>query len=81
MYEAVEAGEGVGPQRGRAVLFGAICVVELVAEVGQVGEGKLAGVGAVAYAEEAQLAGDEVAGVTLAARGIEWGAGERYWYV
>jgi hypothetical protein len=59
--EAVEAGKGVGPQPGRAVLFGAVGGVELGAEVGEVGEGELARVGAVADAEEAELARDEIA--------------------
>jgi len=77
LYEAVESGESIGPQRGCTVLFGAVRVVELVAEVGKVGEGELAWVGAVADAEEAEFAGDEVAvGFVLAEGAFEGDQGK-----
>jgi hypothetical protein len=59
--EGVELDELVGTARGREVLLGLVDCCEFSGEVGQVGKGQLAGVGAVADAEEAEIAADEVA--------------------
>jgi hypothetical protein len=59
--ERVEFDELVGAARGREVLLGLVDGCELAGEIRQVGKGQLAGVGAVADAEEAEVAADEVA--------------------
>lgn len=77
MDEAIKLGEGVRPQRGRAVLLGRVVLVEFGGEVREVGKGEFARVGAVAYAEEAELAGDEVARRFMSAeeaKGVRHGA-------
>jgi hypothetical protein len=68
--ERVELDELVGAARGREVLLGLVDGCELAREIRQVGKCQLAGVGAVADAEEAEVAADEVAvGGVLAAWG------------
>lgn len=53
MDEGVELDEGIGAQSGGEVLLGGVGGGEFGGEVGEVGEGEFAGVGAVADAEKA----------------------------
>jgi hypothetical protein len=67
--ERVELDKGVRPTRRREVLLRLVRLCELRGQVGQVGEGEFARVRAVANAEEAEVAADEVAGAALACMG------------
>lgn len=58
--EAVELHEGVGPQGRAEELLRRVGGGELGGQVGQVGEGQLARVGPLRYAEVDDVAGDEV---------------------
>lgn len=60
--EGVELDKGVRAACRREILLGLVRDGEFTREVGEVGKGKLAGIGAVAYAEEAEVAFDQVAG-------------------
>lgn len=51
----VEAVQGIRAQCGPAVGVGLVVVLELGLQIGEVGEGKLARVGAVAYAQKGQI--------------------------
>lgn len=72
--ERVKLDKGVGPARGREILLRLVRRGELAGEVREVGEGELARVRAVADADEAEVALDEVAG----ARVSSCGAGSRW---
>jgi hypothetical protein len=59
--ERVEFHKGVGAEVGRQELRGGVGGAEFGGEVGEVGEGELAGVGALADADVDDFGGDEVA--------------------
>lgn len=61
LYEGVKVHEGVGAEGGRVEGLGGVCHGELAGEVGEVGEGELAGVVAVGDGEEDDVRVDYVA--------------------
>ena len=59
--EGIELDKGIRPTRGREVVMDFVGCCELGGQVGEVGEGEFAWIRAVAYAEEAEVAFDQVA--------------------